>query len=226
MKKILTAVTFLLFNLGINAQDVWWEQTNNEYQYNLKNRRILVIFDEEFDWHETILIPKMWKQLGAEITYCGDQKSINGRIKRKIGNKFDNTESTSLQTDILISDVKAEEFDLIYFPGGYGPKNVLIHTETRDKVLNIIQTGNKQKQLLAAICHGPVLFAAAGIIENKYIAGHHAVELPVIIANGHYIKEKAVVDGNLISGNWPYFETFASTVAKKLENYIFPSSKF
>jgi len=216
MKKILIVTTFLLLNLCIKAQDVWWEQTNKEYDFNMSGKQILVIFGEEFDWHETVLIPLRWKQWGAEITYCGDQKLLKGHVKRKIGKRFDNSESTFLKTDVLVSKVNADKFDLIYFPGGYGPKNILLNPETRERILNIIQTGNKQNQLLAAICHGPVLFAAANIIENRNIAGHHAVELPIIIANGKYINEKVIVDKNLISGNWPHFETFAITVAKIL----------
>jgi len=215
MKYILLVFFAIVQSMGF-SKEIWWEVADSSLVYNLEDDSILVIVGKDFDWHETVLIPERWKGWGATITYSGANSIVKGHKKKKIDGKFENSDLVYIETDLVISRIDPDDYDAIYFPGGYGPKNILLDKETRQQVVSIIQHANQKDKILMGICHGPLLFAAASIINGKNITGYRAIELPVIMAYGHYIQEKVVVDQNIITGNWPYFESFSSIAAESL----------
>lgn len=219
MKHVLFVFFVVIQSMGF-SQEIWWEATDSSLVYNLLNADILVIVGEDFDWHETTLIPKRWESWGATITYAGANNIVKGHKKKKINGKFDNSEVVYIEPELLITSINPNDFDAIFFPGGYGPKNILLDKDTRQHVVSIIQQANINQKLLLGICHGPLLFAAANIINDKNITGYRAIELPVIMAYGNYITEKVVVDQNIITGNWPYFESFSSIAAENLSKNV------
>lgn len=75
--------------------------------------------------------------------------------------KFDNTQP--------LEQVKAEEFDGIFFPGGHGPMWDLAYDEHTGQ---LITDALQQKKPVAAVCHGPAALLAAeakqpGLLKGK-----------------------------------------------------------
>lgn len=215
MKKLITIISiYIIFCGNTVAQDSWWEKADKSNSYNLNNFKIIVIVGDDFDWHETFIIPERWKEWGAQITYAGNKSKIIGHIKKKVGNTFSNSDTASISIDIMLSRVSTGDYDIIYLPGGYGPKHLIEDKQSLIEVKRIITSANDEGKLIAAICHGPLLLAASEIIKGKTVTGHGSIEKAVVEADGIYVKQKVVVDRNVITGNWPYFESFAATVAK------------
>ncbi len=55
---------------------------------------------------------------------------------------------------------------------------------------------------VAAICHGPQILAAAGVIKDRKLTGYFTVQPEVEMAGGLWVTDaddEAVVDGNLIT---------------------------
>lgn len=217
MKRIIVFIIFCLLVGNLIAQDTWWEQADSSNYYKLENIKILVIVGHDYDWHETTIIPERWKEWGASIVYTSNNINMIGHIKKKLGNTFNNDDTVSIKVDVPLTQVNAYDYDIVYFPGGYGPMHLLENQQSFNLVTRLINDANDSKKLIAAICHGPLLLAATNIIEGKTLTGHRSVESSIIKAGGKFIKQKVVVDGNIITGNWPYFESFASTVAKIVE---------
>lgn len=195
---------------------VWWEDSGTEYNFNLKGKKILVLTGYDFDWHETILIPENLKKWGADIKYAGCGNTLEGHYKNKINNKLDMSERRSINIDLQLQEVSASDFDAVYIPGGYAPANLLKDPSTARLVTKLIREFNNDNKIIAAICHGPLLLAASGIINGKKVTGFKDIQPDLINAEGILVKEKYIIDKNILTGNWPFFETFSVQFAQIL----------
>lgn len=104
-----------------------------------------------------------------------------------------------VQPDILIKDVKPDDFDGIIIPGGYAPDFLRRYPE----VLNLVQTLYKDNKLIAFICHGGWVPISAKIVRGKHATGLIAIKDDMINAGALWEDKPVVVDGNLISSRRP-----------------------
>lgn len=57
---------------------------------------------------------------------------------------------------------------------------------------------------VAALCHGPLVLAAAGTLAGKRSAAYPALRPDVEAVGGEFVDGDAVVDGQLVTGRaWP-----------------------
>lgn len=81
------------------------------------------------------------------------------------------------------------------------------------------------KKPVAAICHGPQVLAAAGVLKGYKATAYPAVGPDITLAGGTYVEtpvDQAVVDGNLVtSPAWPgdtaIVREFARLMGAKIE---------
>ena len=95
------------------------------------------------------------------------------------------------------TDLNVDDFDLVILPGGFeAPDRVRLLPE----VLEFVREMDKQKKLIAAICHGPWILISAGITKGRKMTGFWSIEADIINSGADYKhKEPLVVDGNLIT---------------------------
>ncbi|MHC2991652.1 dimethylallyltransferase [Pontibacter sp. HJ8] len=125
-----------------------------------------------------------------------------------------------------LSEVRAEAYDAVFFPGGHGP----LWDLAKDKdSIRLIEDFAKQEKPVAAVCHGPAVLAEARaangepLVKGKKVAGftnseEEAVQLTNIVPflvedklkelGGNYSKIEdwkpyVVTDGLLITGQNP-----------------------
>jgi len=111
-------------------------------------------------------------------------------------------------------EVKAQNYDGLVIPGGRAPEYLRLNED----VLNIVRHFAKEAKPIAALCHGPQLLAAAGVLTGRKLNAYPACAPEVELAGGTFVKVEitgAVVDGNLVTGPaWPAHPTW---LAKFLE---------
>ncbi len=118
-----------------------------------------------------------------------------------------------IETDILISEVNVSEYDCIIIPGGEGPANLI----TSEEVLDQVRLAHSEVIILAAICHGPLVLAEAGVINDTYVTGYAGISGDLTNAGGIYLDVRAYVDGNIVTGNTAiYYKEFCYCIAKAL----------
>jgi len=83
-------------------------------------------------------------------------------------------------------------------------------------VIELVQEAYREGLAIAAICHGPIVLARAGILEGKKATGHTTIADDLTKAGAEYIKEKVDIDGLIATGNWPYFLELALAFADTL----------
>lgn len=69
------------------------------------------------------------------------------------------------------AEIKAEDYDALVIPGGRAPEYIWLN----EGVLGIVRHFAEADKPIAAICHGPQVLAAAGVLEGKSVSAYPAV---------------------------------------------------
>jgi 4-methyl-5(b-hydroxyethyl)-thiazole monophosphate biosynthesis len=77
-----------------------------------------------------------------------------------------------LVADAMWDDISPDEFDILIIPGGAEGTATLSGTPS---VLDAIRMFRDQDKLLAAICAGPLVLQAAGVLDDARITCHPGV---------------------------------------------------
>ncbi|HWJ27080.1 MAG TPA: DJ-1/PfpI family protein, partial [Flavisolibacter sp.] len=97
------------------------------------------------------------------------------------------------------SEIKPEQYDALVIPGGRAPEYIRLNGQ----LLEMVQHFAKENKPIAALCHGPQVLAAAGVLKGKKLSAYPAVGPEVTAAGGKFVAvglEEAVTDGNLVTG--------------------------
>jgi PfpI family intracellular protease len=109
---------------------------------------------------------------------------------------------TTYNTDIMISNAKATDYDAIVIVGGTG----VISSLWDDKDLrNLIKDADKENKMIAAICAAPPILARAGLLKNKKATMFPWNDgIKELTKNGaNYVDQEVVVSGNIVTGRNP-----------------------
>lgn len=117
------------------------------------------------------------------------------------------------QPDILIKEVKVEEFDAIVFVGGMGSSEYWEDPVARE----IVKKAVALNKIIGAICIAPVTLANAFILEGKK-ATVFSSEINKLKNKGAiYTGKNVEVDGNIITANGPQAaEEFGKAIIQSL----------
>jgi protease I len=111
-------------------------------------------------------------------------------------------------------EVNPEDYDGLVVPGGRAPEYLRLNED----VLNIVRHFANAGKPIAALCHGPQLLAAAGVLNGRRLNAYPACAPEVTLAGGTFVKvdfSEVVVDGNLVTG--PAWTAHPAWLAKFLE---------
>ena len=173
---------------------------------------------------------------GIEVTLASpkggqppiDPKSAEPDSQTEATRRFDKDQDLQqlLATTKKLSDVKAEDFDAVFYPGGHGPMWDLTNDEDS---LRLIQNFWSAKKPVVAVCHAPAVLLNAKdengepLVKGKNVTGftnteEEAVQLTEVVPflledelknrGGNYSKKGdwasyVVKDGLLITGQNP-----------------------
>ncbi len=110
-----------------------------------------------------------------------------------------------LHSQVSFDEVDVSRYDVVFIPGGDGPENIIGHPEGQ-KAIDILVQANNQEKIIAAICHGPWVLAAADLVEGKNITCFPDADMKADLINGgaNVDTTRSVVrDGNIITANGP-----------------------
>ena len=101
------------------------------------------------------------------------------------------------------ADVRPEGYDALVIAGGRAPEYLRLNESLLDTVRHFFAADKP----VAAICHGPQILTAAGVIKGRKVSAYPAVAPEVRLAGAVYADigiDKAVTDGNLVTAPaWP-----------------------
>ena len=101
------------------------------------------------------------------------------------------------------SEINPAHYDALVIPGGRAPEYLRLNPE----VLAIVKHFADTNKPIAAICHGPQLLAAAGVLKGRTCSAYPAVGPEITVSGGTVASigiDQAFVEGNLVSAPaWP-----------------------
>jgi protease I len=156
----------------------------------LDGKRIAILAEEDFEDSELIEPLRATKNAGAKVVIVGSGSQENYKGKR--GRVVVRVEATA-------ESVKAEDFDAIIVPGGYAPDKMRLH----QSMVNLVKEAHELGKVVAAICHGPQLLIAAGIVRGRRVTSWPSIAVDLRNAGADWVDEAVVRDGNLITSRKP-----------------------
>ena len=152
--------------------------------------------------------------------------------------KKDSAAQQALSQTIKLANVKAEDFDTVFYPGGHGPMWDLAESPESIALLEAFYNSGKP---IALVCHSPgvlrhVTYQGAPLVKGKHVTGftngeEQAMQLtkvvPFLVEDellrlGAIFEKKAnwqpfsIVDGRLVTGQNPASSTSAAQALLKL----------
>ncbi len=204
-------------------------------------------------WLEEFAAPYYaFKDSGAEVTLASpkggqppiDPKSDLPENQTPAQERFkkDKAAQQVLATTKRLADVRAEDYDTVFYPGGHGPMWDLVDNPTSIALIEAFYNAGKP---VAAVCHAPavlhkVTYKGEPIVKGKHVTGfanseEEAVQLTKVVPflvedelkrlGGLYEKggdweSHVVIDGRLVTGqnpasSWDGAPALLKLVAKK-----------
>ncbi len=115
------------------------------------------------------------------------------------GGAFKAKHGLGLQQTRSIGEVRAQDYALLYIPGGKAPAELRKDNQVLDFVRTFAQTGRP----IAAVCHGPQVLIEAGLVEGVQMACWPEVQEELEEAGGVFVNEALVEDGQFITARQP-----------------------
>ncbi|MBN1678794.1 MAG: DJ-1/PfpI family protein [Anaerolineae bacterium] len=174
-----------------------------------------------------VMVPFQALQMVGHTVHavCPDKKA--GETVRTSIHDFEGDQTYSekrghnFALNATFANVNAADYDALVIPGGRAPEYIRLNP----KVIEITRHFAEADKPIAAICHGPQILVAAGVLKGKTATAYPAVGPDITVAGGTY-KEvpvtDAVVDGNLVTAPaWPahpkWLAAFLKVLGTKIE---------
>ena len=103
--------------------------------------------------------------------------------------------------DRYLGEATAADYDAVVVPGGaWNPDTLRGDPSARAFVTEALNAGKP----MLAICHGPQLLISARLLRGRRVTGFWSIQIDLENAGATVVDEPCVVDGNLITGRFPF----------------------
>lgn len=176
----------------------------------MSKKNILMLVGDFVEDYEVMVPFQMLVMVGHTVhAVCPDKKAgetiataihdFEGHqtYSEKPGHKF--------MLNFDFDQVDASDYHGLVIPGGRAPEYIRLN----ERVLEIVRHFDAEKKPIAAICHGPQVLVAAGVVKGKTMTSYPAVHPDVTVGGGKWAcpnetLTNAVVDGHMVTAAaWP-----------------------
>ncbi|UJL46438.1 type 1 glutamine amidotransferase [Virgibacillus sp. NKC19-16] len=154
-------------------------------------KKIATVITDMFEDVEYTDPVKAFKDAGHEIVTIEKEKG-----KQVTGKQNDET----ITIDQGIDDVKPDDFDALFIPGGFSPDQL----RADDRFVKFAKKFMDDKKPVLAICHGPQLLITAKSLEGRKATGFKSIQVDMEYAGANLVdQEVAVCQNQLVTSRQP-----------------------
>ncbi len=190
------------------------------------SKKILLLCGDFTEDYETMVPFQALSMLGYQVdAVCPDKKAgdtVATAVHDFLG-KQTYTELTG-HNFALTADfdaVNTADYEGLFITGGRAPEYIRLNP----RVIEIVTEFFAANKPVAAICHGPQVLTAAGVLSGYKATAYPAVGPDINLAGGEYVEvaaDEAVVDRNLVTspawpGNTAICREFVKLLGAKIE---------
>ena len=151
-----------------------------------QNSFLIFLPKKDFNEEEFTIIKNLLLKAGKKVFITSDDHFICSGSK-----------GMKVKSDTSFYNVNVNNFSGLILIGGAGSRSYW----KNDSLHKIVRKFFDSKKTLAAICSSSVIFAKAGILENKRATCYTEDKMELINAGIDYHDKNVVVDGNVITAD-------------------------
>ena len=191
----------------------------------MRSARLLLLAGDFVEDYEIMVPFQALQMVGHSVDAVCPGKQKGDKIRTAIHDfEGDQTYTEKRGHDFVLNatfdDVDATKYDGLVIPGGRAPEYLRLNA----KVLEIVRHFATANKPIAALCHGPQLLAAAGVLRGRRLNSYPACAPEIELAGGTFEMVDffdAVVDGNLVTGPaWTAHPVWLACFLKVLSEHL------
>jgi len=174
----------------------------------MKSAKILVLAGDFVEDYELMVPFQALQMVGHAVDVVCPGKKAGEQIRTAIHDfegdqTYTEKRGHNFTLNATFDDVNPANYDALLVPGGRAPEYLRLN----QKVLDIVRHFDREGKPIAALCHGPQLLAAAGVLKGRRLNCYPACAPEIGLAGGTFVSLEmtdAMVDGKLVTGPaWP-----------------------
>ena len=195
----------------------------------MAKKKILMFVGDFVEDYEVMVPFQMLLMVGHDVDAVCPDKKAGDTVKTAIHDfEGDQTYTAKPGHNFAITadfdSIDSKDYDALVIPGGRAPEYLRLNP----RILELTREFFNDNKPVAAICHGPQILAAAGVLEHRSCSAYPAVGPDVDQAGGKWVPNNdtfsnAYVDGNLVTAPaWPAHPEWIAKFLKVLGTKIEP----
>jgi protease I len=174
----------------------------------MATQRVLMLVGDYVEDYE-VMVPFQALQMVGHTVHAVCPGKRKGQSVRTAVHDFEGDQTYSekpghnFTLNATFDDVREHEYGALVLPGGRAPE----YLRLKPRVLDIVRHFDRERQPIAAICHGVQILAAAGVLGGKRCTGYPACGPEVEAAGANWVNvavDDAVVHDHLVTAPaWP-----------------------
>lgn len=180
--------------------------------------KILMLVGDFTEDYETMVPFQALQMIGYTVNaVCPDKKAgdtIATAIHDFLGDQtYSEKPGHRFALNADFDTINVEDYDGLLITGGRSPEYLRLN----EKVVDMVKYFMNTNKPVAAICHGPQLLVATGLLKGRKLTAYPSVAPEIKACGGEFIDipmDSSYVDGNLVTAPaWPAHPSW-------LANYI------
>jgi protease I len=189
-------------------------------------KKILMLVGDFVEDYEAMVPFQALQMLGHTVHAVCPNKKAGDKVKTAVHDlEGDQTYSEkpghNFTLNAAFAEVKAEQYDALVISGGRAPE----YLRMNEDVIGMVRHFAERNKPIAAICHGPQLLTAAGVLKGRSCSAYPALAPEVRSCGGQYVDlpfDQAHTDGRIVTAPaWPahpqWLAQFLKVLGTKIE---------
>ncbi len=195
----------------------------------MRSAKLLLLAGDFVEDYEIMVPFQALQMLGYQVDAVCPGKKKGEQVRTAI-HDFEGDQTYSekrghnFTLNAAFEEIDAAGYVGLVSPGGRAPEYLRLN----EQVLEVIRHFAREGKPIAALCHGPQLLAAAGVLKGRRLNAYPACAPEVELAGGTFVKvdfSDAVVDGNLVTGPaWTAHPRWLARFVEVLEAHVAASA--
>jgi len=174
----------------------------------MKSAKILVLAGDFVEDYELMVPFQALQMVGHVVDAICPGKKKGEQVRTAIHDfegdqTYTEKRGHNFTLNATFDEVNPASYDALVIPGGRAPEYLRLNP----KVLDLVRHFDKEGKPISALCHGPQLLAAAGVLKGRRLNCYPACAPEIGMAGGTFVSlemSDAMVDGKLVTGPaWP-----------------------
>jgi protease I len=191
-------------------------------------KKILMLVGDFVEDYEAMVPYQILTMVGHQVhTVCPGKKAgdtVKTAVHDFVGDQtYVELPGHRFAINATFAEIRPGDYDALVIPGGRAPEYLRLD----GRVIELVQHFDKAKKPIAAICHGPQILAAAGVLKDRRCIAYPAVGPECTGAGARFGEvnasaSNALTDGNLVTAPaWPahpeWMKQFLAVLGSRIE---------